>query len=73
VLNDRDRVPRPVRPTDFLVVATGFLHNLTQVFEVLADELHELSVYHANQKTKTFKAWEDMANDLESLEEGTDG
>ena len=73
MLNDSNKVPRPVRPTDFLVVATGFIHNLTQVFEVLADELHELSVYHSNQKTKTLKAWEDMASDLESLEEGTDG
>ena len=74
MLNSHDKVPRPVRPTDFLVIATGFLHNVAQVFEVLTDELYELSIYHSNQKTKTLKAWEEMSSDLESLEEeGTDG
>jgi hypothetical protein len=32
-------------------------------------EVYELSIYHANHKTKVSKAWEDMAQDLEKLEE----
>ncbi len=32
-------------------------------------EIYELSIYHANHQTKVNKAWEDMANDLETLEE----
>lgn len=69
VLNDNDRIPRPVRRTDFLVIVTGLFYNLTQVVETFMSEIYELSIYHANQKTKVNKAWEDMAQDLETLEE----
>jgi len=69
VLNDNDRIPRPVRRTDFLVIIIGFFYNLTQVVETFMSEVYELSIYHANQKTKVNKAWEDMAQDLETLEE----
>jgi hypothetical protein len=69
VLNDNDRIPRPVRRTDFIVIITGFFYNLTQCVETLMSEIYELSIYHANQKTKVNKAWEDMAQDLETLEE----
>lgn len=69
MLNDNDRIPRPVRRTDFLVMIIGFFYNITQCFETLMSEIYELSIYHANQKTKVNKAWEDMAQDLEKLEE----
>ena len=69
MLNDNDRIPRPVRRTDFLVIIIGFLYNLTQVVETFMSEVYELSIYHANHQTKVNKAWEDMANDLETLEE----
>jgi hypothetical protein len=69
VINDNDKVPRPVRRTDFLVIFASFLWNITQVFESLMSEIYELSIYHANHKTKVNKAWEDMANDLENLQE----
>ena len=69
MLNDNDRIPRPVRRTDFLVIIIGFFYNLTQVVETFMSEVYELSIYHANQKTKVNKAWEDMAQDLETLEE----
>ena len=69
MLNDNDKIPRPVRRTDFLVIIVGFFYNLTQVFETFMSEVYELSVYHANHKTKVNKAWEDMAQDLETLEE----
>lgn len=69
MLNDNDRIPRPVRWTDFLVMIIGFFYNLTQVVETFMSEVYELSIYHANHKTKVNKAWEDMAQDLETLEE----
>jgi hypothetical protein len=69
VLNNNDRIPRPVRRTDFLVIIVGFLYNLTQVVETFMSEIYELSIYHANHETKVNKAWEDMATDLETLEE----
>jgi hypothetical protein len=47
----------------------GFFYNLTQVFETFMSEIYELSIYHANHETKVNKAWEDMAQDLEKLEE----
>lgn len=69
MLNDNDRIPRPVRRTDILVIFTGLLYNLTQCVETFMSEVYELSIYHANHKTKVSKAWEDMAQDLETLEE----
>lgn len=69
MINDNDKVLRPVRRTDFLVIFASFLWNITQVFESLMSEIYELSIYHANHKTKVNKAWEDMANDLENLQE----
>lgn len=73
VSNDKDNIPRPVRFSDFLVILTGFIHNLAQTFEAMTSELMELSIYHSNQKTKTIRAWEDMTSDLEKLGEETDG
>jgi hypothetical protein len=73
VSNDNNDIPRPVRPSDFLVILTGFVHNLAQTFEAMTSELMELSIYHSNQKTKTIRAWEDMTADLEKLGEETDG
>ena len=73
MLNHNDRVPRPVRPTDLLVVFAGAAYNLAQVLETFFSELLELTIYHSNQKTKTMQAWEEMTTDLEQLQEGTDG
>ena len=64
-----NKIPRPVHRSDFLVILAGFLHNLMQTFETLSAELFELSIYHANRKTETNQAWEQMAQDLETLEE----
>jgi len=57
--NDDDFIPRPVRRSDFGVIFAGLVL--------------EISIYHANQKTKTMKAWEDMSQDLEKIQEETDG
>jgi hypothetical protein len=72
-MNNQDKLPRPVRPTDFLVILTGFVYNLTQTVEAFVSELYELSIYHANQKTATTKVWEEFSQDLETIQEETDG
>ena len=72
-MSSQDKLPRPVRPTDFLVILTGFLYNITQTVEAFASELYELSIYHANQKTATNKVWEEFSQDLETIQEETDG
>ena len=66
---NNNKIPRPVHRSDFLVILTGFFHNLMQTFETLSAELFELSIYHANRKTETSQAWEEMAQDLETLGE----
>jgi hypothetical protein len=71
-MND-NKIRRPVRWTDFLVVFTETLFNLSQVIETLFESLYELSIYHSNRTTETHKAWEQMAQDLETIQEETDG
>ena len=72
-MSKQDKVPRPVRPTDFLVIFTGFMYNIVQTVEAFASEIYELSIYHANQKTATNKVWEEFSQDLETIQEETDG
>jgi hypothetical protein len=72
-MSSKDKLPRPVRPTDFLVILTGFMYNLVQTVEAFASEIYELSIYHANQKTATNKMWEEFSQDLETIQEETDG
>ena len=62
-------ISRPVRFLDFVVIGVGFLHNIASSVETLTGELMELSIYQSNHLTQTNRAWEDMANDLEKLEE----
>lgn len=71
--NDKDFVPRPVRRSDFVVIFAGLLHNVASSVLTFAEEILEISIYHANQKTKTMQAWEEMTQDLEQLQEETDG
>jgi hypothetical protein len=68
-----NKVRRPVRFADFLVVLTELAFNIMQVFTAAAEDLLELSVYNANRKTELNKAWEDFATDLETIQEDTDG
>ncbi len=71
--NPNEGVPRPVRPTDALVVITEFIFNIAQVFASLAESLYELSIYHSNRETKVNKIWDDFAQDLETIQEDTNG
>ena len=68
-MKNNDFPNRPVRLSDYLVIVSGFFLNLTSVFEALADDLHQLAIYHTNQKTYETKVWQDFAQDLETLKE----
>ena len=74
---DDNKVRRPVRLADFLVVGANFIYNCAQVLETATGEILELAMYHANRKTEEAKAWEnfsqDLETDLEKLQEDTDG
>ena len=71
--NHNNEVPRPVRPTDALVIVTEFIYNLCQVVTNLAESLMELSIYHSNRETKVNKIWDEFAQDLETIQEDTNG
>ena len=68
-MKDNNYISRPVRFLDFVVVGIGFIHNIASSVETLTGELMELSIYQSNHLTQTNRAWEDMATDLEKLEE----
>ena len=69
----KNEVPRPVRPTDALVIVAEFVYNISQVVATLFESLLELSIYHSNRQTKVNKIWNDFAQDLETIQEDTDG
>jgi hypothetical protein len=73
VHNHKDEVPRPVRPTDGLVIFAEFIYNICQVVTNLAESLMELSIYHSNRETKVNKIWDEFAQDLETIQEDTNG
>ena len=68
-MNQDNNLNRPVRLSDYLVIISGFFLNLTSVIEALAEDLHQLAIYHSNQKTYETKVWQDFAQDLETLKE----
>lgn len=71
--NHNNEVPRPVRPTDALVILTEFLFNISQVVATFFESLMELSIYHSNRQTRVNKVWDEFAQDLETIQEDTDG
>lgn len=71
--NHKNEVPRPVRPTDALVIVAELLFNISQVIATFFESLMELSIYHSNRQTKVNKIWDEFAQDLEKIQEDTDG
>jgi hypothetical protein len=71
-MND-NKINRPVHSADFLAVFAGFVHNLAQSVEVLTSELYEMAIYNSTNRTKINRAWEEMSQDLENLQEEQDG
>lgn len=68
-MKNNKQVDRPVRLSDYLIIITGFFLNLLSVLQALADELHQLALYNAHQKSQTEKIWQEFTQDLETLKE----
>lgn len=68
-----NKVRRPVHFADFLVIGAEFAYNMMQVVTAATEDLLELSIYNANRTTELNKVWEDFAQDLETIQENTDG
>ena len=71
--NQDIKVPRSVHFGDFLVVLAGFVHNIASSVHTATEELMEIAVYNANRNSEVNKAWEQFSNDLEKIQEDTDG
>jgi len=69
VSKKQDYVPRPIRLADFLVVLAGFFHNIMTAIHTFSDEILELATYNAIRKTEVNQAWEQFAQDLETMED----
>lgn len=70
---ENNKVRRPIRRSDFVVIFAEFVFNLSQTVTALLESLYELSIYNSNRATEEAKAWETMSQDLENLEEEADG
>ena len=70
---DNNKIRRPVRSADLVVVFAELAYNLSQVVETFFESLLELSIYRANRETEVNKAWEDFTQNLETIQEDTDG
>ena len=64
---EQDKVRRPVRLADFLVIGAGFLHNLTTALDVMTEEIMQLAIYNANRETELNNVWNQFSSDLEKL------
>ena len=72
-MDTNNDVPRPVHFADFLVALSGFVHNIASSVHTFTEEVMEIAVYNANRQSKVNKVWEQFSNDLETIEEDTDG
>ena len=68
-MNQDENINRPVRSSDFFVIISGFFLNLIATLETLADDLHQLAVYHSTQKSQEARVWSEFTQDLEKLKE----
>jgi hypothetical protein len=66
-------VPRPIHFADFIVVFAGLAHNIFSSLQTFTEELMEIAIYNANRNSKVSRAWEQFTNDLEKIQEETDG
>ena len=72
-MSSENKVPRSVHFGDFLVVLAGFVHNIASSVHTATEELMEIAVYNANRNSEINKVWEQFSNDLEKIQEDTDG
>lgn len=72
-MDNKNDVPRPVHFADFLVALSGFVHNIAGSVQTFTEEIMEIAIYNANRHAKVSRAWEQFTNDLEKIQEETDG
>lgn len=72
-MSNENKVPRSVHFADFLVVLSGLIHNIASSVQTATEELMEIAVYNANRNSEINKVWEKFSNDLEQIQEDTDG
>ena len=72
-MDNNNKVPRSVHFADFLVTFAGLVHNLASSVQTATEELMEIAVYNANRNSEINKVWEQFSNDLEKIQEDTDG
>lgn len=68
-MDQDNNLQRPVRSSDFFVIISGFFLNLIATLETLAEDLHQLSIYHSTQKSQEAKVWQEFTQNLETLKE----
>lgn len=68
-MDQDNNLQRPVRSSDFFVIISGFFLNLIATLETLAEDLHQLAIYHSTQKSQEAKVWSEFSQDLETLKE----
>ena len=68
-MNNDNNLNRPVRSSDYFVIITGFVLNIASAIDALAEDFHQLAVYHSNQKSQEDKVWQKFSQDLETLKE----
>jgi hypothetical protein len=66
----KDDIPRSIQLSDFLLIFTGFIHNVVSAIHTLTDELLELATYNAIRDNQVKRAWKDFTEDLEKMEDG---
>ena len=68
-MDNNNDVPRPVHFADFFVALSGFVHNIAGSVQTLTEEIMEIAIYNANRHAKVNRVWEQLTNDLETIEE----
>ncbi len=58
----------PSQSVQYLIGYLVFV-NIVRAIEMLASELLDLAVYHANRTTKVSRVWEQFTSDLEKMED----
>ena len=64
-----DYIPRSIRLADIGVLFAGLFHNIMSAIHVFAEELLDLATYNAIRKNQVNQAWEQFAQDLETMED----
>jgi hypothetical protein len=63
------KIVNPLNPTE----SFDTIGIIDALFKVLTSELYEIAIYNSTHRSKVNRAWEEMTQDLENLQEEQDG